>query len=203
MTDRELMQMALDALDYVGYVYTTEEENQEVEQAIEALRTALAQPEKTDMQIGITYEEANPHVHAVNISQERVHKTEKNEHEPVAWVYPEGLEAFKNGKCWTAYGTHQNEQMSPLYENLPKIEQEPYGWVTFNAYGEEDDVWYENPEGQLLEGWTYKPLYDTTPQKKEWVGLTDVELAKFSDAKLGSYDLCLEVEAKLKEKNET
>ena len=60
MTDRELMQMALDALDYVGYVYTTEEENQEVEQAIEALRTALAQPEKTDMQIGITYEEANP-----------------------------------------------------------------------------------------------------------------------------------------------
>ena len=57
MTDKEVMQMALDALDYVGYVYTTEEENKEVEQAIEALRTALAQP---DMQIGITYEEANP-----------------------------------------------------------------------------------------------------------------------------------------------
>ena len=34
-----------------------------------------------------------------------------------------------------------------------------------------------------------------------WVGLTDVELAKFSDAKLGSYDLCLEVEAKLRKKN--
>lgn len=38
-------------------------------------------------------------------------------------------------------------------------------------------------------------------KKIEWVGLTDVELAKFSDAKLGSYGLCLEVEAKLKEKN--
>ena len=87
MTDRELMQMALDALDYVGYVYTTEEENQEVEQAIEALRTALAQPEKTDMQIGITYEEANPHVHAVDTSSERVHKTEKNEHEWVGLTY--------------------------------------------------------------------------------------------------------------------
>jgi hypothetical protein len=37
--------------------------------------------------------------------------------------------------------------------------------------------------------------------KKEWVGLTDAELAEFSDMKLGSYDLCLEVEAKLKEKN--
>ena len=38
-------------------------------------------------------------------------------------------------------------------------------------------------------------------KKKEWVGLTDAELAEFSDAKLGSYDLCLEVEAKLKDKN--
>jgi len=36
---------------------------------------------------------------------------------------------------------------------------------------------------------------------KEWVGLTDKELEEFSEAKLGSYDLCLEVEAKLKEKN--
>lgn len=37
--------------------------------------------------------------------------------------------------------------------------------------------------------------------KKDWVGLTDEELAEFSDAELGAYDLCLEVEAKLKEKN--
>ena len=40
-----------------------------------------------------------------------------------------------------------------------------------------------------------------TPPQRTWVGLTDEELAEFSDAKLGSYDLCLEVEAKLKEKN--
>ena len=37
--------------------------------------------------------------------------------------------------------------------------------------------------------------------QRTWVGLTDEELAEFSDAKLGAYDLCLEVEAKLKEKN--
>lgn len=36
---------------------------------------------------------------------------------------------------------------------------------------------------------------------REWVGLTDAELAEFSDMKLGSYDLCLEVEALLKERN--
>ena len=37
--------------------------------------------------------------------------------------------------------------------------------------------------------------------KRTWVGLTDEELAEFSQAKLGAYDLCLEVETKLKEKN--
>ena len=37
--------------------------------------------------------------------------------------------------------------------------------------------------------------------QRTWVGLTDEELAEFSDAKLGAYDLCLEVETKLKEKN--
>jgi len=35
----------------------------------------------------------------------------------------------------------------------------------------------------------------------KWVGLTNKELEEFSDAKLGSYDLCLEVEAKLRSKN--
>ena len=38
--------------------------------------------------------------------------------------------------------------------------------------------------------------------KREWIGLTDAELVKFCTAELGPYDLCLEVEAKLKEKNE-
>jgi hypothetical protein len=37
--------------------------------------------------------------------------------------------------------------------------------------------------------------------QREWVGLTDAELAEFSAMKLGAYDLCLEVEAKLMEKN--
>jgi hypothetical protein len=41
----------------------------------------------------------------------------------------------------------------------------------------------------------------TAPPQREWVGLTDAELAEFSAMKLGAYDLCLEVEAKLKEKN--
>ena len=45
---------------------------------------------------------------------------------------------------------------------LAQPEQKPVAWMTINEYGEEDDIHYENPEGHLLEGWTYKPLY-TTP----------------------------------------
>jgi len=41
----------------------------------------------------------------------------------------------------------------------PAPVQEPVAWMTINPYGEEDDIWYENPEGHLIEGWTYKPLY--------------------------------------------
>lgn len=38
-------------------------------------------------------------------------------------------------------------------------------------------------------------------EPRQWQGLTDKELEELSDADLGAYDLCLEVEAKLKEKN--
>ena len=37
--------------------------------------------------------------------------------------------------------------------------------------------------------------------KKEWVGLTNGEMIELSEMKLGSWDLILEVEAKLKDKN--
>ena len=53
--------------------------------------------------------------------------------------------------------------------------QEPVAWMTFNAAGEEDDIWYENPDGKLLQGWTYKPLY-TSP--RQWQGLTEKEIAR-------------------------
>ena len=50
-----------------------------------------------------------------------------------------------------------------LRERLAQSEQEPVAWMTINEYGEEDDIHYENPEGHLLEGWTYKPLYTHPP----------------------------------------
>ena len=39
------------------------------------------------------------------------------------------------------------------------------------------------------------------PSKRTWVGLTNGEMIELSEMKLGSWDLILEVEAKLKDKN--
>ena len=104
----------------------------------------------------------------------KVLRKQRHEQEPVAWMYPEGLEALKAGKPWTAYGTRQEPNNTALYlSSQPDIPPyiPPYAWVTFTPYGDEDDVWYENPEGRLLEGWTYKPLYDTTPPQRTLIGL--------------------------------
>ena len=43
--------------------------------------------------------------------------------------------------------------------------------------------------------------YREALKQRQWVDLTDAELAELSDAKLGSYDLCLEVEEILRIKN--
>ena len=56
--------------------------------------------------------------------------------------------------------------LSDRVAELEKTEQESVAWMTINDYGEEDDIHYENPEGHLLEGWTYKPLYTTPPTPK-------------------------------------
>ena len=63
---------------------------------------------------------------------------------------------------------------------------EPYAWMAvggtiWNHKTSEDDV----------------PLY-TKPQ---WQGLTDAEIEEFENMELGTHDLCLEIEAKLQEKN--
>ena len=39
------------------------------------------------------------------------------------------------------------------------------------------------------------------PPRRTWAGLTNGEMIELSEMKLGSWDLILEVEAKLKEKN--
>jgi hypothetical protein len=61
-----------------------------------------------------------------DVHQEMEAALEQPAQKPVAWLYPEGLEALQNGKCWTAYGTKQDAQCSvPVYLNgavAPRVE---------------------------------------------------------------------------------
>ena len=52
--------------------------------------------------------------------------------------------------------------------------------------------------------WNHKTSEDDKPlyaKPFEWQGLTDAEIEEFENMELGTHDLCLEIEAKLKEKN--
>ena len=82
--------------------------------------------------------------------------------------------------------------------------QEPVAWMSPDessvALTKLHESWvplYTMPRGQEFEC----PRCGHCCAQREWVGLTDGELAEFSEMELGAYDLCLEVEAKLKEKN--
>jgi len=91
---------------------------------------------------------------------------------------------------------HFNVVAEALYESARKVgalkaennrlrqaiaeaeKQEPVAWMTIDSNGEEDDIWYDNPEGKLLEGWSCKPLY-TTPQPRK--PLTDEQIDEIAD----------------------
>ncbi len=61
---------------------------------------------------------------------------EQPEQEPVAWLYPEGLEALQKGKCWTAYGTKQGDDCCiPVYTYPLRREPEQEPVALFTKYG--------------------------------------------------------------------
>ena len=113
--------------------------------------------------------------------------------EPLAWLYREGLEALKAGKCWTAYGTKQDDNCNiPVHLNAavaPKVEpvkaecdgfdshsaapvQEPFCFV-YVENGEE----YFAPKGAYVPD-NAQPLYTTPPAQPAPVRPTkDVEIS--------------------------
>jgi hypothetical protein len=142
MTDlRRAAEMALTALDalyvndYSGYEISKHERHV-VDEAIQALRQALAQPEKpsTGNVLMDAYNDTiakkkppvktyaggkpnycTPDVDGVNISQEHVDETAKGEHEPVAWIR-------KNGFRFDTNLEPQDGSEIPLYTAPPKKE---------------------------------------------------------------------------------
>jgi hypothetical protein len=184
MTDRELMQQALDALD---------SDNPDIQ-----LRTAIVLREKL----------AQPEQEPVALRRGDILRCIETDELCTVWA------TSTTGKTlikWSAnnFGNYTAEQIGELFWIGPapaaQPEQEPVAWMTFNAYGDEDDIHYENPEGHLLDGWTYKPLY-THPQRP-WVGLTDEEIKEiigpWGDTPIKGYTRKLfdQIESKLKEKN--
>lgn len=109
MQDRELMQQALDALELLA--------------KYENPQTKIQVRKPRD---GGSIVTMYPHKVATDAAGPLRERLARKEQEPVAWVYPDGLEALKNGKCWTAYGTHQNKMMSPLY-TAPQQRQDDIG----------------------------------------------------------------------------
>ena len=102
--------------------------------------------------------------------------------EPVAWVYPEGLEALKSGRPWTAYGSNGGGRI-PLYLNdavAPKAEPR------FGGSG---------------------AGFESLPASPKWQGLTDEEIKEiigpWGETPIKGYTRKLFdlIEAKLKEKN--
>jgi hypothetical protein len=70
----------------------------EAVEVYEAIEQALAAPVREDWGPG-------PHEY---------HSLPAPVQEPVAWLYPEGLEALQSGKCWTAYPTKHDGCNIPL-----------------------------------------------------------------------------------------
>lgn len=170
MTDRELMQQAM---DYVRFGNPADPKDQEIRaQLFVALQKRLAQPEQQTQQrppnCGTSY------CSCIECVME-----------------PEQPEQSRAEKMRDA-GYTRRPTLREIASEDEQPEQEPVAWrYRGNLHEFDPSDWAEGP---------VTPLY-TTPPRREWVGLTDAELAEFSEAELGAYDLCLEVEAKLKEKN--
>lgn len=82
--------------------------------------------------------------------------------EPIAWVYPEGLEALKSGRPWTAYGSNGDGRI-PLYLNAgfePLPASPKWQGLTDEEIKEIIGPWGETP----IKGYTRK-LFDLIEAK--------------------------------------
>ena len=146
MTKDEALDLALAALECFDYPAHDDDVNK-IQAAITAIKQARALDKKAEnaRELGLDYEPVglidrliNPEQHyeftdpkkanavLMSLCQEAADALAAPVQEPVAWLYPEGLEALKAGKCWTAYGTKQDDNCNiPVHLNAavaPKVE---------------------------------------------------------------------------------
>jgi hypothetical protein len=175
MTDKEVMQMALDALESLQAWPETPESFNRV-QAIDALRAALAQPEPVAMKFQI-YKQTPP----------RGRELEPINSALLPWVYDQDPSSGNTASMW----------VTPVATLLPQRELEPVAWFSKRP----DNTLAIKIVGKPTDG-DWEPLY-TAPPQREWQGLTEDEAQYLFRLCLGrTYDNFWQaIEAKLKEKN--
>ena len=199
MTDRELFQMALDALEHLQtdiewqYKSPTRTMLRKVEKA---LRARLKQPEP------VIYARKEGDLIVVDLPQVPtggggISKDEQPEPEP---------EKSQDKPCVEDDGCPTEKAVLQRFwrEHQAQPEQEPVAWGIANTRPTEKQplmmVMLDKPEPSHL----VVALY-TAPPQREWVGLTKEELAEIAEfhfhGALSGREFYDDVEAKLKEKN--
>ena len=139
--------------------------------------------------------------------------TDQPVQEPVAWLYPEGLKALQNGKCWTAYPTQHEDCNTPLYIAMPPMpvqeqQAEQIGWAVQGCSkmwrGEFAEI-DAKAEAKRIGGTCVAFALYTEPPQRSWVGLTKEDKFEIAE-KLGLVsvewlNLMQVIEDKLKERN--
>jgi hypothetical protein len=160
MTDRELLKQALDALQYASD--ETKPKNLHgcdclICKTILALRNRLAQPETP---------EVTPYV----IDCPRCgHCCPQPNQEP----------AKDKLDFWALFDETQRLRAELKFNTTPptvQLEQEPVAWMYVNLDGECEQIEYEAPPDDP----SVTPLF-TTPQQRQWVGLTDDEVQEIME----------------------
>ena len=191
MTDlRKAAEMALETLCVGANDAVPNDIDERFEQAIQALRQALAQSEQEFVGACVTCGAPKGEwlVDAVNITAERVDETAKGGHDSLGseWVECVKLPIVVHVRKQRDGETHisTREGITPVLSD---------DLIMRGVAGE------EYPIGRELFERTY--TFDTAPPKREWVGLTrrELDIATLGLEDLG--DCYIAIEAKLKEKN--
>ena len=179
----DAMKQALDALEHEAR--TGNDDAYRVER--NALRAAIEQAHGDWDEVEALRKSLREHMAEIHRLQSAL------EQEPVAWVYPEGLEALKSGRPWTAYGSSGDGRI-PLYLNdavarraEPRESGSGAGFESLPA----SPTWWDEPDAQM--------------NYRQWQGLTDDEIVLICGECAASHadDLryARAIETRLKEKN--
>lgn len=203
MTDKtykELMQMALEALEVLTDNYDDNAVGIEID-AIIALRERLARPEQRPVEIGTEWTPCVKLPVTVHVRQQRPGETHVSTREGITPVKPDDL--IMRGVSGEEYpiGREIFERTYQLGEAQTKPEQEPVAWLSTDSIGERY-LWFSKP----LDNDKAQPLY-TAPPQREWQGaFFDAVYEAWHSAGMdvlgGDWNtFALTLEAKLKEKN--